>query len=90
MQKAVFIARGHVDVTWHSGPRGSATRAHAAYNYILYSYITYSIMGFQPSVDRKGIQPIRSFGSYKPDDFLSFIPCGTNPHGFYNAGDVAR
>ena len=29
-------------------------------------------------------------GSYKPDDFLSFIPCGTNPHGFYNAGDVAR
>ena len=22
--------QGHVDATWHSGPRGSATRAHAA------------------------------------------------------------
>ena len=30
MQKAVLTARGHVDATWHSGPRGSATRAHAA------------------------------------------------------------
>ena len=29
-QEGGLIARGHVDATWHSGPRGSATRAHAA------------------------------------------------------------
>ena len=41
-KKRLFTARGHVDATWHSGPRGSATRAHAAYSiyiiYLLYIY----------------------------------------------------
>ena len=48
--------QGHV-----AEPHGPAQRLHGAL-YILYSYITYSIMGFQPSVDRKGIQPIRLLG----------------------------
>ena len=26
----LLFARGYVDATWHSRPRGSATRAHAA------------------------------------------------------------
>ena len=31
MQKRVYyLARVHVDVTWHFGPRGSTTRANAA------------------------------------------------------------
>ena len=60
-----------MDATWHLGPRGSATWAHAAYHYILYSYITYSIMGIQPSVDRKGIQPIRSLGLI--NSMISFL-----------------
>ena len=29
-QKGGLIARGHVDATWHSGPRGSATRTQVA------------------------------------------------------------
>ena len=58
-KKRFISARGQVDATWHSRPRGSATRAHAAptwrrYNYI---HIIYSIYrGIQLSVDRKGIQ----------------------------------
>ena len=38
-QKGIDFFRGsHVDATWHSGPRGSATRAHTyTYIYILYS-----------------------------------------------------
>ena len=51
-----------MDATWHLGPRGSATRAHAALArrsiHLYFIYILYN-MGFQPSVDRKGIQPIR-------------------------------
>ena len=27
----LLFARGHVDAMWHSGPRGSTTRAHAAH-----------------------------------------------------------
>ena len=46
LTKIFFIFRGtHVDATWHLGPRGSATRAHAApmrcYIYIYYYYIIY-------------------------------------------------
>ena len=37
-KKAVLTARGHVDATWHAGPCGSATRAHAAYS--MYIIIT--------------------------------------------------
>ena len=29
-KKGIFSCGTHVDATWHSGPRGSATRAHAA------------------------------------------------------------
>ena len=29
-KKGGLFAQGHVDATWHSGPRGSATRTHAA------------------------------------------------------------
>ena len=54
MQKAVFTARGHVDATWHSGPRGSATRAHGAYLYI-YLFNTYYNRGLQPCLYGKVI-----------------------------------
>ena len=29
-KRGLIFAQGHVDATWHSWPRGSATRAHAA------------------------------------------------------------
>ena len=29
-KRVYYFAQVHVDATWHSGPRGSATRAHAA------------------------------------------------------------
>ena len=43
MQKAIFTTRGHVDATWHSGPRGSATQAHAAYLFIIYILLLYIV-----------------------------------------------
>ena len=35
MQKGFISAQGHVDATWLFGPRGSATRALAAYIFII-------------------------------------------------------
>ena len=47
MQKAGFTARGHVDATWHSTPRGSATQAHVVYSiYILFNYYIYNGKGY--------------------------------------------
>ena len=45
MQKwFIFLRRSHVDATWHSGPHGSATRAHAAPMRRIYIFIiTYII-----------------------------------------------
>ena len=63
MAKSGLIPRGsHVDATWHSGPRGSATRAHAAPTRRTHIFIIYRvyIMDIQPSVYRKGIQPSKS------------------------------
>ena len=58
-KKCLISERGHVDATWHSGPRGSATRAHAAYAFIYLCYIVYIYNGYsQPSVDWKGIRTI--------------------------------
>ena len=64
MQKAFYYRAGHVDATWHSGPRGSATRAHAAPTqqmtcaiiYIIFIY--YIVHKAQPSVYRKGIRTL--------------------------------
>ena len=67
--KSGLIPRGsHVDATWHSGPRGSATRAHVAPTrriHIFIIYIVY-IMGIQPSVFQKGIQTLYSSGLINP------------------------
>ena len=65
--------------TWHARPRGRATRAAQRLRgalYILYSYITYSIMGFQLSVDRKGIQPLNPSGVINPTGFHNFSRVG--------------
>ena len=72
-----------MDVTWHLGPRGSATRAHAApTRRIIHLYfidILYN-MGFQPSVDRKGIQPIRSSGLINSTFFTNLFRVGLKSH----------
>ena len=57
-KKRLISAWGHVDVTWHSGPRGNATRAHAAPTrhisiHIIYLFTIY-IKGLQPSLYGKG------------------------------------
>ena len=45
MQKRVYyFARVHVDATWHSGPHGSATRAHAAPTWRLSGKVTCAII----------------------------------------------
>ena len=45
-KKRFISARGHVDATWHSGTRGSATQAHAAYIFNIYFITIYSIKFF--------------------------------------------
>ena len=66
MQKAVFTARGHVDATWHSGPRGSATRAHAVFIYIIFLLLLYIYIKFF-SLAYMG----RDFRSYKPSGVIN-------------------
>ena len=69
-----------MDATWHSGPRGSTTRAHATYAFIYVCYIVYIYNAYsQPSVERKGIQTIKSVGPYKPDEFTDFFRVGLSP-----------
>ena len=73
--------------TWqrHAGPRD----AYAAYIIIYFIYILY-IMGIQPSVYRKGIQPIRSSGVINPTFFFNLFRVGLKSHTVYfNIGDVA-
>ena len=72
--------------TWqrHAGPRGAYAVLH------IYLLLLFSINGFSAFRSPEGYSTHKIVGSYKPDDSLSFIPCGTNPHRFYNAGDVAR
>ena len=79
-----------MDATWHLGPRGSATRRlRGVYIFINILHIIYS-RGFQLSVDRKGIQTIRSSGVINPIVLLNFFPCGTKSHTvIFISSDVA-
>ena len=86
MQKAVFTLRGHVDATWHSGPRG--TPGHVAaprgptrhYIYIIFIYLIYIIRVFSLPY-REGLVSLEIVRSYKPDDSPFLFSSGTNPHG---------
>ena len=62
--------------TWqrHAGPRG----AYAAYTYTYLFYIVY-IMGIQPSVYRKGIQPTNPSGLINPTCFTNVFRVGLSP-----------
>ena len=78
-------------MTWHSGPCGSATRAHAAYAFIYLCYIVYIYNGYsKPSVDRKGIQPIRSSGLINPKIPFLLFRVGLIHTAFIVASDVAK
>ena len=61
-KSGVISVRVHVDATWHSRPRGSVTRAHAAPTrcdiYLHIYYIYYIMHKVQPSVYWKGIQTL--------------------------------
>ena len=76
---------------WHSGPRGSAMRAHAAPTrqgdvcYYLHIYFTYYIAHkVQSSVYRKGIQPS------KPSRLINASISFNVIKVFKHAGDVAK
>ena len=76
--------------TWqrHAGPRDAY--ATCVYIYIVYLFHIVSIMGIQPSVDRKAIQPIISSGLINPTYFTNLFRVGLKSHTVYlNAGDVA-
>ena len=79
--------------TWHTRPCGRATRARAAPTWrILHTYlfILYNNKRYSASRISGGYSTLKIAGCYKPDDSPFLFPCGTNPHGFYNASDVAR
>ena len=65
MQKAVITARGHVDATWHSGPRGSATRAHTAFTFYIFITI-YSIKFFSLAYMGRGNRLDKPSGLLNP------------------------
>ena len=70
--------------TWqcHAGPRST----YAAFISIYFIYILF-IMGIQPSVYRKGIQPIRSSGVINPTFFFNLFRVRLKSHTIYfNAG----
>ena len=76
-----------MDATWHSGPRGSTTRAHAAPTqqddvcYYLHIYFTYYIVhNVQPSVYQKGIQPSESAFLLNPIVSFKFLSVGLKSH----------
>ena len=58
----------------HTGPRS----AYAAYTYTYIFSIVY-IMGIQPSVYRKGIQPTNLSGLINPTCFTNFFHVGLSP-----------
>ena len=82
-----------MDATWHSGPRGSATRAHAVPTWLLRIFIIYlhSIYnGYSAFRISEGFSNSLFVGSYKPDDLLYSFLCGTNTRDVLDAGDAAN
>ena len=81
-----------MDATWHLGPRGSATQAHAAptrrYIYFIIIITIYSIKFFSLPYIGRGFRTLLIVRSYEPNDLLYSFTCGTNPHVTYYAGDV--
>ena len=73
-----------MDATWHSGPRGSATRAHAAPTRRIHIFIIYivCIMDIQPSVYRKGIQPSKPSRLINASIPFNFFRVGLKSHAF--------
>ena len=70
-----------------AAPRGPTRRLRDVFIYI-YLYTLYS-RGIQPSVFRKGIQPIRSSGVINPTFFFNLFRVRLKSHTVYlNAGDV--
>ena len=59
------------------GPRGAY--AARVYIYIVYLFHIVSIMGIQPSVVRKGIQPIKPSGLINPTGFTNIFSVGLSP-----------
>ena len=69
-----------------AAPRGPTRRMHLFIYAISYIYNGYS----QPSVDQKGIQPIRSSGLINPTILFLLFRVGLIHTAFIAAGDVAK
>ena len=86
--KSVYILRGpHVDATWHSGPRGSATRAHAEPTRRIYTYIFYIfyIVGvFSLLYIGRVFKPPNPSGLINPMGFTNLFCVGLKvPHSYF-------
>ena len=62
-----------------AAPRKPMRRLHDVFNYLYFIYILYS-MGIQPSVYRKGIQPINSSALINPTCFFNVFRVGLKSH----------
>ena len=82
-----------MDVTWHSGPRGSTTRAHPVPTrrcdiciiYIYMGYSTYSLL-----IIGRGLLTLLYVAYYIRIHFPYFICVGLRPTQFFCAGHVAK
>ena len=83
-----------MDATWHLGPHGSATRAHAAPTrrdiYLHIYFIYYIVHKVQPSVYRKGIQHLKPSLLLNPINSLNFSRVGLRSTRVLYAGHVAQ
>ena len=71
-------------------PRGPTRRLHGIYMNLYILYSLYNIMGIQPSVYRKGIQPINPSGLINPTVFTNLFRVGLKSHTVsFVSGDVA-
>ena len=71
----------HAGVTWHARPRGRATRTRAAclrgaFLYLYYYYYIYNKRGLQPSLDGKGLNPLKPSGLLNPTVSYNILRVG--------------
>ena len=89
MAKSGLIPRGsHMDATWHLWPRGSATRAHAAYTYIYNLYSLYN--GYSAFRISEGYSnPLKPSRLINALVSFNFLRVGLKSHTVFKyAGDV--
>ena len=89
-----FLRGSHVDATWHSGPRGSATRAHVTPTGRIIIFIIHIVHSFYkwvfslPYIGRV-FEPYKPSGVINPTISFILFRVGLIHTKLFDAGDVA-